>query len=335
MDFRTKGGSMKAALATCLFMAATAVTASEGTLCHTKATAIAVIDLSPHAQGSVANRFFFFRGSTGSDLPAKLEESPDSVPALLSDLASATTNRWLSRKGDVVNVYCLSATPCSLDFSEKARPLQLATDLRQLVAIAKQIRKNAKESGLHVRCQAWVLQNTRANLNIKGTILGEPPDAAQEQSGDVITGPTEHWFLSADVPLRSIRDLSVNKAHQVDTDKTPTSFLIGLDYQVGDLFEDTSTRRPFDGVLLKLLIKASAKPADTYGLGLGLRGIPFKRHYLDLSVLSPFVAWTDERHAPPAGETAQLRARKLVWGVSLNIDKALAWVTPSSNEAAK
>jgi hypothetical protein len=153
-------------------------------------------------------------------------------------------------------------------------------------------------------------------------------EAAPKPSVDVITGPREHWFLSADVPITAAEALTFDKdTGQVTLGDEPSTFYLGVNFLVGDLKDP---KRSFIGnVVVKGLLKASNRPLDSYGFALGLRGQYLSKLGLNLDALTPLVAMTFTQEDVEENGVVTRRARRnseLRFGVSLNLDQAVKWV---------
>ena len=145
---------------------------------------------------------------------------------------------------------------------------------------------------------------------------------------DLLTGPKEHWFLSAAVPLTTASALKPDaKSGQLVLEEEPSAFYVGVNFLVGDLSDDRRTL--LENLVVSVLIKASRRPLDSLGATIGLRGQYLSRFGLNLDVLTPFVGWTFTKEAASAdGIVSELGSRnaELRFGVALNLDQALKWV---------
>jgi hypothetical protein len=136
----------------------------------------------------------------------------------------------------------------------------------------------------------------------------------------LISGPHEHWYLSADVLLTSEINISQDSQGQLQVGKPP-DFYVGVNYLLGDL---KTTERPWYGnLIVKGFVKATKRPEESYGAGIGLRGKYANFPALNFEIVSPFAAITRSRVETNGvvSHRNDLRA-----GVSVNLDKALGWV---------
>ena len=151
---------------------------------------------------------------------------------------------------------------------------------------------------------------------------------APKPKAELITGPAEHWFLSADVPLNDVKAFTFDKdTNQVALGDEPSTFYIGINFLVGDIKEGN---RPFLGNLVfKAMLKASQHPLDSIGAGIGLRGQYFTKWGLNLDALTPFAVYTMTQEDVTENGVVKKRARRnseFRFGVSLNLDQAIKWV---------
>jgi hypothetical protein len=152
----------------------------------------------------------------------------------------------------------------------------------------------------------------------------------QVLAATLLTGPAEHWFLSTDVAVNGsdAADVSIDDDGKPVVGEKPTRFHIGANYLIGDLV-DPSRRSFIQNVYLKAMITASSRPLDSYGVALGLRGSFLKNLNINLDLLSPWIGYTWTKADDVDGEATsrERRAKTLRYGVGLNLDKALDWIS--------
>ena len=272
-----------------------------------------------------------------------------------------SSSRWVSNHNDLLHVYVFYRGEAPLvTRHEDPRRTRLATDLSTLLKLAAAIgTKNEAGGGQPVtecRRVTFALENERASLKITATQSVLPADPAvappaftgsevgavptkespkptespktKEQKAEFVltTGPKEHWFLAAEVPVKRMNELKFDQASgMLATKQTPAQFYVSLDYTAGDLLRDAAMPHSvWSDVVLKALFRASKKPFESFGFGLGLRG----KYGLNFDTVSPFVAYLATRTDP--AEAGTIAAHKLTttfqFGVSFNLDQALAWV---------
>lgn len=162
---------------------------------------------------------------------------------------------------------------------------------------------------------------------------------ADATDASALTGAREPWSISADVPLRSIGDVkfsdNFDSAELKNT--TPDTFYAGFNYApTGDALQSPFTYA--DAINFKGLIKASRRPLDSFGLGIGLRSGLFSSHpnlppFLKIfDMISPYVAYTrtrgEQQKTDTAGNTTTVRFKRYDWvvGLSFDISKAADFV---------
>jgi len=149
---------------------------------------------------------------------------------------------------------------------------------------------------------------------------GADTDAARTTT--VISGPPEHWFISADVMLSDDLKIGSTDKGGLEVKEKPPTFYVGVGYLLGDLL---ASKRPlWSNIVLTAFVKGTKRPQESIGLAIGLRGQYLKWPALDFEAFSPFLAVTWTR--TEAGQA--LRERKAVArvGVAVNLDKAIGWV---------
>ena len=150
----------------------------------------------------------------------------------------------------------------------------------------------------------------------KGTAEGKAAENPK-QSETFIYGPTEHGYLSADVPVNTTKQLKYDAGTgRIVQASTPSSFYIGLNYKFGDIYTRYYNRSDFwNGFSAKFLVQASSTPFASYGLGLAYQ---FK--WFDV-----FVARVNT--APAANVAGGGRTLSTIYGVSFNSTHAANWIS--------
>lgn len=253
--------------------------------------------------------------------------------------------------------------------TEKARRPLIVNQLQTLAKIAAALQASVgPDPAVAVEIFPYKLKLRRADLTINAAIKKNPrnesitdelrdskadwyividftnlisdedadPTNAGTTKASVQTGPREGWFISTDVPLTSIGDVKVDdEAKNIELADTPDVFYAGFNYcPFGDVLRTPA--RFAEAIDLKVLLKVSRRPSDSFGVGLGLRpGLFADRHPLlqVFDTLSPYVAYTrtrvEEEQKNPDGTSAgkiRFKRNDFVVGISLNLDKALDFV---------
>ena len=149
------------------------------------------------------------------------------------------------------------------------------------------------------------------------------------------TGPTEHFFLSANVANTTAHQFKYNQTTQsIQPIANPKEFFVGIDYTLGDIFDaaNPSALNSFkDGIYLGMMLEASSRPFNQLGVSLGFRHNPMAQ-FVNFDAVSPYVAvvWARSDRVSGSGASTSIDSRygkgKVVFGLSLNLDKALGWV---------
>lgn len=147
-------------------------------------------------------------------------------------------------------------------------------------------------------------------------------ESFDKSSESLVAGPREIFYLTADMPVSQVKQVQYDKASNTVTEKdTPSTFYFGFNITP---FGDAATNYRADSVLenlsLKLLAKASSRPSESTGIGIGYR----------LSMFDFFVAHMrtqDDPNVSSGGATSST-----AYGISFNISKAVDWVTSKSSE---
>lgn len=270
----------------------------------------------------------------------------ESTPQDATKSAPTQSDRWIATTGAILHVYVVYDSPktrssedlpFTVAIQESARDTRLAQDLATALKVASSIKSlRATEPALHA--QDYALTKTRATLVVTAKVKGaSAKDGAAEAANPelkatIITGPTEHFFLSADLPITKATQLSYDSTTlQLTSKDVPTTFYFAVDYTLGDVL--SAERTLWEGITLKAMFKVSKNPLDSYGVGLGYRLRNTRLFAIELDAFSPFVAvlWTKQdtdngvnaagQHLIGSEYHANVRA-----GLSFNLDKALDWL---------
>lgn len=161
----------------------------------------------------------------------------------------------------------------------------------------------------------------------------------------VVTGPPEHVFLSANAGSADGGALKFNdESDALELRENPTGFFIGVNFSFGDILTDPADieagvlRRFWEGMYVGGAVQGSRRPFDQAGVHLGFRNnpLPLLRDMLNFETVSPYVGlvWTKNDQVDAEGNRVGERRfgrREFIWGVSLNLDKALGWVGGGGN----
>lgn len=252
--------------------------------------------------------------------------------------AESLRNLW--NQGDKVNIAVVSDSPVD--------PAKACTDESNLISIQETERSTAFRVGATsvlkaifpsekkaaaippgakleffcVSTKSATLKSTRAHFEVTG---GEKK--GETTTLDVITGPSEHWFLSGDVITRKAKQLKYDFDKKMISEKDkPSAIYLGINYMIGDVYSRQTGWLSTDRIILRGQISASKSPFDSYGVGLGYRLADFS----DAKTNGGFLIfaskiWTkpDTTNSPPIGID-----KKSGWhfGLGYSVDSAIGWL---------
>ncbi len=332
---------------------------------------IVVIDLIPvvSEEFPVATRVFSFTTEDDDPTIVQLVSMVHSLNALDSlsgaqsllrfvrqhgeELSIHSSNRWVSHKGDSVEVILLRPAGQSgvVDFEEKARQSRLTADIDSLMEIVGSIaNKNFVRgpSGVSFARRKYRLRNGRGVLRISAAF--ETPAGDQEKNeagGDqsppvsttLVTGPAERVFLSANAAYAKIRQVKFNTdAGTFEPGNKPTELLIGVNYSLQDIFQNdaaTGAKAFLRGLYFGFLVEPTKRPFNQLAATVGFRHSPPPFESLfSLETVSPYigVVWArDDVPDPNAGANVRTRYGRpaMIMGLALGLDKALGWLQGS------
>jgi hypothetical protein len=331
------------------------------------------------AEGVTAETFGFQVDASASviQILQQVEGTRDIPTAVAALKKLPSKSRWVgATRGDVVTIYSFhhwsdeNKRHASVSVDEVARALHVADQLGDLMKVESGLR-SAISGGTEefmVSKTDYILKEVRATLTIKGKVekgsagpgtaapkpaswivvldftAGGSATDATEASFVATTGPREPWSISANVPLKSSSDVKLNSDSTgiALKEAKPASFYVGFDYTFGDVL---STPKTFsEAATIKVLLKGSRAPLDSYGAAFALRGGFWSEIVPKLNVLhifdtvTPFIGLTRTRVSEDAkdagGTLIQMHGRStdILWGLSFDIKNAIDWVQkPAAN----
>lgn len=234
-------------------------------------------------------------------------------------LAAYRETRFITRRGDTVVLIVLYDANVIADnrglkvaFSEAPRDSELLATGKALVKLTQ--KETQPKAAPACIAFTYTLQHKRSHLKVSlstGSAATTAPAAAADpllqpgggrpaaplppvvESPQVVLGPHEHWFFSA--------DFSISKA-SVKVAKTPTvpdeaikskDFFVALNFAVADLLADregTLQRRSFwKEFVIKGQVTPSREPWTAWAVGLGVRGYRVRAILWNMDVAHPYV----------------------------------------------
>jgi hypothetical protein len=256
-----------------------------------------------------------------------LVDEPKKTLKTIEDCAVSSKDSSIRELGSPTAQWVLILSTEPLDnvqvkIEETARKTRFENDLQTLLKI---LMKGVKGELLHAAIEVKPLQFKRANVAV--TVAWTD---ALKTNFTVVTGPPEHLYLSADLPIDNVSMLKYDESSgAVSTTSAPTKFYGGLNWSLGDIGLERASWS-WSSLSIKLLMQISSKPLDGLGAGLGFRLPATEVWGFKLNVISVFgaVIWLREDASatgtPPVVETHY--KAKLRGGLSLNLDAALGWI---------
>ncbi len=166
------------------------------------------------------------------------------------------------------------------------------------------------------------------------TIKAAAPKATGDSSSVtavVITGKDEHWFLTGDAVVTSIKQLKYDTTtHSLTEQNVPSQLYLGINYMRGDLYTDVPGAS-WDRVVYKVMVAASKTPFNSIGLGLGYRfadGI-FTNEKTSNSGFEVWAGrfWTKEDQVTgTVVNTDSVYAGKWAFGISYSLGTLMNWI---------
>ena len=215
------------------------------------------------------------------------------------------------------------AAPPDVQWEEVSRKSQLAEDASDLLDIIRSIRGFRSLAGSEV-VPYWAvyrLKERRAKLVVRAKYLTE------EKSAELVTGPTEHWYLSADLPVNSVRELKFDETAQAVLPKdAPKQVFAGANFMLGDRL--SAATRWYDQFVLKAMVRLDKEPLEKVGLALAYRFDRLEVAGKYFGALSPFVGYIWSKESTDASASASERRYQdhFQYGISVNLDAAAEWV---------
>jgi hypothetical protein len=236
--------------------------------------------------------------------------------------------RQISKVGDRVSVWVDKCDAEVVTFEEDPRSSRFVQELGQILKT---------EIGLVAGAPSPCTRGTRKSYlskplaNERGTVTVEAKDSDGKElaSMKITTGPKEHLFISLDLPVDNKKTLKYDSTSQSlqPSGSTPQLYW-AVNYQGGDVI-DTSKLSGLGRMSGKLMLQASSKPLDSFGVGVGFVLPKIELLNVDLSSFSIFAGhfWTKQDQLNN-GKVNVNGSYSGMWrfGVSYSLDDALKWV---------
>jgi hypothetical protein len=231
----------------------------------------------------------------------------------------ALAQRWLSRKNDNLEVYVFhTGKKAEIKIEEKKRKTRIAQDISILT---KLIVSDITKAEMFI---SMVDRQYRLGKQYGTLLVTAALDKEKEEKMEIITGPAEHWFLSADLIVLKLSKVKfVGSQGTIEPRETPKVFYLGINWMIGDILKERQNL--LKNFFVKGMLKFSKKPFDSYGFGIGYRFPKVKVLGIDISSFSVFGSWLWTKEQVE-DKTKELTKRQIQFGISFNLDKAMGWV---------
>ncbi len=253
------------------------------------------------------------------------EEISRAREAFLKELKNkykkALAQRWLSKKNDNLEVYVFhTGKKAVIKIEERKRKTRIAQDISILTKlIVLPMVKGVMLMPIYMADRQYRLGKQYGSLLVTAVL-----DKEKEERVEIITGPAEHWFLSADLIVLKLSKVEfVSNQGTIEPRETPKVFYLGVNWMIGDILNERQNL--LKNFFVKGMLKFSNKPFDSYGFGIGYRFPKVKVLGIDISSFSVFGSWlwTKEQLEDKSKE---LTKQQIQFGISFNLDKAMGWV---------
>lgn len=200
----------------------------------------------------------------------------------------------------------------AITIREEERQLRIAEEISTIIKAVSGDFKNAEKSVAEQLCASYTQKYKRSTIKITAVDENKKELAART----LIAGQEEHLYLSADLPISNIKQLTYDSStNSVIEKEKPAAFYLGVNWQIGDVFEEYSGKEFYKKLSLKLMLKASSRPSESYGVGIGY----------SFDAVDVFAARLRTKDDSNVGVASLGYTDATVFGVSFNISKGLAW----------
>lgn len=240
--------------------------------------------------------------------------SADCLPFSALKLESGKSSmRLISSAGDLHYFY-IEDTSDTAEGTEIRRNSRFTDDIETLKEV-----KDLLGGRMHMRtpgspyCVRYQQHFKRANLEV----------VTKKASGDavgsyaIVVGPEEHFYITADMPITNVKQLTYDdKSGEVIEKEKPGAFYIGVNGRWGDLYTEYNGKEWYKNLSIKGLFKASKKPGESIGIGIGY----------NFEVFELFIAqiWTKDDEDISGLKIGATDAT--VVGISFNLSRGAEWL---------
>lgn len=286
-----------------------------------------------------------------SELTGLFEECPAVDLAVVQSfmkkagLTKVPTARFVADGGSIAVVAFHIGKLVEIQVTENARDTQLSVDFGNLLELIKKLRKAGGAAGADVIVARadYTLVEPRATVTFNAIPYEETldPDGGPSTTeakdpvkvAAILTGAIEHFRLSANLPVNSVKELEYDEESGIPKLKeTPREFLAGIDWFYGDVLRDDYPLADARRLGVKGLVRFSKTPLDSLGAVVAYR-------YKGISIIAGPI-WTKQDVKTGTGEDGKdifERKYKQAWRVGLGFDlaTALSWVSSAGDDEKK
>lgn len=257
----------------------------------------------------------------GKDLKNSIDVSNDSTR--IDKSLDYLTPQTFSKKGSTI-IFQLPNNVSGVTVTESERKSRISDEYEKIKPIAMPIKDDQAQSysasDLKVavpegkfRCVSVVQTYDLSRMNVQMT---SSDNKTVDKS--YIAGPKEHWYLSADLPVTSIKQLTYDaKSSQYVEKDVPATFYASVNFKIGDIYANPKNfDMSFDRITAKLMAKVTG-PAESWGVGVGY----------DIGEAVLFAAKIITKNDPSASGADTNASYSTIFGVSFNIERGISWLS--------
>ncbi len=265
-------------------------------------------------------------GSAVSQTCALASANRDFTPVLqVLPAKPAGSTRWIATAGDALWIFALAGFKAdqTIQVLETKRKTHIALDLAQLAKLAKAAGFAA--AAVNMVGFPYILQETRADLTVQVVSAdGKNPQTVFSTK----SGPPEQLSISANLPINTVKKLKLDENNNVQTKEAPKEFLLGLNYNFGDVYEEYDTWDAHRGFVTGM-VRFSKQPLDTVGLGLGYNFGFVSAFGGPIWIRQPRASTSPTSQAGQQVQPSMRYKFNLRVGVTFDLATAVGWVTSS------
>lgn len=206
-----------------------------------------------------------------------------------------------------------NACRVTITFTEKPRKTRIEQDLSALLSKIKILESTPCDMDEKVAEYTPQLKVSTV------TVTALDPAGKRLASQEIAWGPTEHLSLSVDLPVSNRKTLKYDEAsHSLKPKDDKAQVYLGINYSLGDVIRSDTVRDRTD---IKVMILASKRPLDSYGVGVGHRLSALNFLGKELKGLSLFAGYfTTRQDKIEAGAPQENEGRTKQWRVGVSYD---------------